>query len=293
MLDATALHTRVFPLVEHSYGPKDCILYALGIGLGQGGGTPSELRATFEGHDAFAALPTMVNVLAYPGFWAKEPDAGLNWQKILHGEQSVTLHTTLPTAGTLVSQTRITGIVDKGVEKGALIYTDREITDKSTGRCIATVSSTIFARGDGGMGSTVEAKAAVRPLPDRAPDWSHEFKTSPRAALIYRLSGDHNPLHVDQKFARANGFDRPILHGLCTLGIAAWALTETLADGDYTALTHLQARFSAPVYPGETVRTEFWSEDDQIRLRAGVAERDVVVLDNGIARLSGGGAGDG
>ena len=285
MIDYDALMAREFPVIEHSYTEKDTILYALGLGLGTDPLSRSHLRATYERAEGFGALPAMVNVLAYPGFWAMQPDTGLTWQKILHGEQSLTLHAPLPAAGTLLGQTKITGIVDKGEGRGALLYSERELTDKETGQRIATVASTSFARGDGGFGGPDGPVKPVQPAPEGTPDVVFDFKTPESAALIYRLSGDFNPLHADPEVAAQVGFDRPILHGLCTLGVASWSITEALADGDFSALKHLELRFTSPVYPGETVRTEMWRDADVIRFRARVVERDVVVLNNGMARL--------
>ena len=285
MINYDALMRREFPVVEHEYTEKDSILYALGLGLGSDPLSPSQLRAVYERAEGFGALPAMVNVLAYPGFWAMEPDTGLTWQKILHGEQSLTLHAPLPPKGTLLGATRITGIVDKGADKGALLYSERIITDKASGEKIATIVSTSFARGDGGFGGSDDAVRPVHAMPQDDPETTFDFKTPAGAALVYRLSGDLNPLHADPAVAKGAGFDRPILHGLCTLGVASWSITEALADGDFSRLTHLQLRFSSPVYPGETIRTEMWRAGDDISFRARVVERDVVVLNNGLARL--------
>ena len=227
----------------------------------------------------------MANVLAYPGFWAMDPSTGLTWQKILHGEQSLTLYAPLPASGVLLGETRITGIVDKGAGKGALIYSERIVSDKATGAKIARIVSTSFARGDGGFGGSDDTVRPVHPMPETAPDATFDFRTPENAALVYRLSGDMNPLHADPEIARQAGFDRPILHGLCTLGVASWSITEALADGDFAALTHLQLRFSSPVYPGETIRTEMWRDGNAVSFRARVVERDIVVLNNGLARL--------
>ena len=228
----------------------------------------------------------MVNVLAYPGFWAMEPDTGLTWQKILHGEQGLRLHAPLPPAGTVLGRTRVTGIVDKGAGKGALIQSVREITDKATGTLLAEVESTLFARADGGFGGQATAAKPVHAVPNRAPDCHHDFTTSPRAALIYRLSGDFNPLHIDPNVATAAGFERPILHGLCTMAVASWSICAALRGGDFGALTRMHQRFSAPVHPGETIRTEIWEDGADVSFRARVLERDVVVLTNGRARLT-------
>lgn len=292
MIDYQKLLAREFPVLEHKYDAKDCVLYALGLGLGADPCDQSHLRVLYEGNENFAALPAMVNVLTYPGFWAKEPDTGLTWEMVLHGEQSFTLHDALPTEGTLLGKTKITGIIDKGADKGALVYSEREITEKQSGRLIATVAGTMFARGDGGfasgdgdIGKTDGPAKPVHKLPDREPDLFHDFKTSPRNALIYRLSGDFNPLHADPEIAKKAGFKQPILHGLCTLAVASWSVTAALCNGDCSALKHMQLRFSSPVYPGETIRTEMWQDGNEISFRARALERDVIVLNNGLGRI--------
>lgn len=285
MIDYETLKARAFAPVEQSYTQRDTILYALGLGLGGDPLDAAHLRATYERAGGFCALPSMVNVLAGPGFWAMEPDTGLTWQKILHGEQSFTLHAPLPAEGTIVGETRITEIIDKGEGKGALIYSERRMTDKASGTLIATVEGTSFARGDGGFGGPTGPVKPVHTLPETEPEAVFEHRTLPGQALIYRLSGDYNPLHADPEVATGAGFKAPILHGLSTLGVASWSITAALADGDPAALTHLQLRFSSPVYPGETIRTEMWRDGDEVSFRARVVERDVVVLNNGLARL--------
>ncbi len=285
MINHDALMARVFPDVEQSYTQKDAILYALGLGLGGDPMDPAHLRATYERQPGFCALPSMVNVLAGPGFWAMEPDTGLTWQKILHGEQSFTLHAPLPDEGTVIGRTRIVAIVDKGEGKGALIYSERRMTDKATGALIATVEGTSFARGDGGFGGPSGPVKPAHPMPETEPETVFDHRTLPGQALIYRLSGDMNPLHAEPAVAAGAGFKAPILHGLSTLGIASWSITAALADGDPAALKHLRLRFSSPVYPGETIRTEMWRDGDEVTFRARVLERGVVVLNNGLARL--------
>lgn len=285
MIDYDKLMARTFAPVEQTYTTRDTILYALGLGLGADPMNPAHLRATYEGNAGFCALPSMVNVLAGPGFWAIEPDTGLTWQKILHGEQSFTLHAPLPTEGTLVGETRITGIIDKGAAKGAQIYSERRLTDKASGQLIATVTATSVARGDGGFGGPSGPVKEVHQMPETDPEVAFEHETLPGQALIYRLSGDFNPLHADPEVATGAGFKMPILHGLSTLGVAAWSITAALAEGDPGAIRHLQLRFSAPVYPGETIRTEMWREGADVTFRARAVERDVIVLNNGLARL--------
>lgn len=285
MIDYDALLARPFPDVEHSYTTRDTILYALGLGLGADPLDPEQLKAVYENNPDFCALPAMVNILASPGFWIMEPDTGVTWQKLLHGEQSFTMHANLPAEGTLIGKTRIIDIIDKGEGRGALILSDRTLTDKATGELIATVAGSGFARADGGFGGPSGPTPPVHKIPDTAPDTIFDHKTEDNSALIYRLSGDYNPLHIDPDVATGAGFERPILHGLCTLGVASWAITQALSGGDSTRLKHLQLRFSSPVYPGETIRTEIWGKGDEVSFRARVLERDVVVLNNGLARL--------
>ena len=280
-LDYDKLRAWPFEPVEQTYTERDAILYALGLGLGADPLAPRELRHTFEEAEGFAALPTLPVVLGSPGFWSRDPESGIVWQKVLHGEQGLVLHAPVPAAATVVATNRIVEVIDKGAEKGALIYLERDIVDKSTGTKIATTTSTTFARGNGGFGGPTGPVKPVHALPERAPDQVFDWPTLPQAALIYRLSGDPNPLHASPEVAAAAGFKAPILHGLCTLGIAGWAILATACEGDPTRMATLDLRFSAPVYPGDTIRTEIWRDGDTVSFRARVIERDVVVLNNG------------
>ena len=274
-----------FAPVEQTYTEKDSILYALGLGLGADPLDQGQLHFVFE-EDGFSALPTMAAVLGTPGFWVRDPETGIDWKKILHGEQGIKLHRPLPPAATVIAQTRVTEIIDKGEGKGALIYTEREISDKATGEKLATLTSTTFGRGDGGFGGPTVAQPQPHPLPDREPDEVCDLPTAPQAALIYRLSGDPNPLHADPKVAATAGFDAPILHGLCTLGVAGHAVLKICCDYDPARFKSLNLRFSAPVYPGETIRTEMWRDANVVSFRAKVVERDVMVLNNGRVEIS-------
>jgi acyl dehydratase len=283
-IDYERLKARVFRKVVQTYSSRDTILYALGLGLGADPLDAGQLRYTFEEADGFAALPFMPVVLGSPGFWAREPNSGVTWQKVLHGEQGIEIHGPVPPDATITAANRIVEIIDKGADKGALIYLEREIADKVTGARIATLTSTTFARADGGFGGPVGPVKPVHALPDRTPDAAMDWATVPQAALIYRLSGDPNPLHASPEVAAAAGFKAPILHGLCTLGVAGWSVLRTMADGDPTALKSLTLRFSAPVYPGETIRTEMWRDGYVISFRALVGDR--VVLNNGKVELN-------
>ena len=185
-----------------------------------------------------------------------------------------------------VAAAKVTDIVDKGPDKGALLFVERTVRDVESGDDLATLRSTTFARGDGGCGGTTETAPAPHPIPARAPDLACDLPTAPNSALIYRLSGDPNPLHASPPVARAAGFDRPILHGLCSWGVAGHAILKSCCDYDPARLRAMALRFSAPVYPGETIRTEMWRDGAIVSFRARVVERDAVVLNNGRAEIA-------
>lgn len=285
-IDYQTLKNWPFAPIEHAYAARDSILYALGLGFGADPMDRRQLDFVYE--DGLKALPTMAVVLAYPGFWLKEPGTGVDWKKVLHGEQGLKVHEPLPAAGTVVGTTRIDALVDKGAGKGALLYSTREVRDKASGRLLAEVTSCGFLRGDGGFGGPAGATPRPQPIPERAPDAATEITTLPQAALLYRLSGDFNPLHADPDVAHAAGFERPILHGLCTYGVAGHALLKLVCDYDPARLKRMDVRFSAPVYPGETIRTEVWREaEGRFAFRCIAIERKIVVLNNGYAELRG------
>lgn len=286
-LDHAALMDHAFPEIEQSYTRRDTMLYALGVGYGCDPLDASELPFVYDRHPAFRAAPTMPVVLADDPHWVCEPSLGIDHAQVLHGEQSLELHRPLPPESTLVSRARIEEVADKGAGRGALIRVARELSDKATGAPLATARSTVFARGDGGFGGDRGSPRATHPIPARAPDVVVDFATMPQQALLYRLSGDWNPLHADPSAAAMAGFARPILHGLCTYGIAGRAVLQTFCDYEPMRFRALAVRFSSPVYPGETVRTEMWREGAVISLRARAVERDVVVLNNGRADIAG------
>ncbi len=276
-----------FKEVEQTYTVRDSIIYALGLGFGADPLDEGQLNFTFEERD-FKAVPTMAAVLCTPGFWVRDPGSGVDWKKVLHGEQAIELHRPLPPKATIKARSRITDIIDKGKGKGALFFAERTLVDGATDEPLATLKSTTFARGDGGFGGPSGPQPEPHVLPHREPDEVCDLPTLPQAALIYRLSGDPNPLHADPQVAAAAGFDRPILHGLCTLGIAGHAILKTYCDYDTARFKSLKLRFSSPVFPGETIRTEMWRDGKHVSFRAKVVERDVVVLNNGLSVVSDG-----
>lgn len=282
-IDYQRLKSLIIPEVEQTYTAKDTMLYALGLGFGADPVDPHQLKFVYE--DGLKALPTMPVVLA--PLARAGVDLGINRKLVVHGEQGLTLHKPVPPAGTVVGRTYLDEIVDKAAGKGALLLFRREVIDKETGQLIASIASTTFARGDGGFGGPTGPSKPVHELPSRAPDLSGDIATLPQAALIYRLSGDYNPLHADPAFAKAGGFPRPILHGLCTYGVAGHALLRLVCDYDPTRLKRMDVRFSAPVYPGETIRTEIWREGaGRFGFRCRVVERDVIAINNGLAEVA-------
>jgi len=281
-IDYARLKAWPFTDVVHRYTARDSILYALGVGFGADATDPHQLRFLYE--DGLAAVPTLAVVLGYPGIWIRNPESGVDWRQVLHGEQGLVIHRPLAPEGEVIGRTRIEEIIDKGKGRGALIYSARDVIDKATGELLCSLSSTTFCRADGGFGGPAGPLKPVHEIPDRAPDLVCDLPTSPRAALIYRLSGDYNPLHIDPEVARAAGFPRPILHGLATYGVAGHALMKSLCDYDPSRLRRMEARFSAVVYPGETIRTEMWRiAPGRAAFRCRLVERDAVVLNNGHA----------
>ena len=282
-MNLEAVRNFRFESVTQSFTRRDTMLYALGLGFGSDPLDPAQLDFVYEAN--LQAVPSICCVLAHPGFWAKRPELGIDWLKLLHGEQSFEIHNPIPAEGTVRASYEIAAVADKGTEKGAILHLLKTLDDTNSGARLATVRSVLFLRGDGGCGSFGNVPAEATALPERSPSLTRDIATLPQSALIYRLSGDYNPIHADPDAATRAGFDRPILHGLCTLGVATRAALATLAYGRPERLVSLSARFSRPVFPGETIRTEFVAANDKIRFRSRVIERDVVVLDRGTVVL--------
>jgi acyl dehydratase len=268
---------------EHTYTDKDTMLYALGVGLGHDPLDLQQLDFVYEKN--LKALPTFAAVLGYPGFWVRDLNTGIDWVRIVNGEQGVVLHQPLKPKGAVIGKTRIVDVIDKGAGKGALIYTERKVSDKATGELIATVTQTTFARADGGFGGPPRESPPVHPIPERKPDLVCDLDTRPEQAMIYRLSADRNPLHVDPEVAKAAGYPKPILHGLATFGVVGHALLRSVCDYDPARVKSFAGRFSAPVFPGETIRTELWCDGEVVSFRASVPARNVVVMNNGRAEI--------
>ncbi|HKX79790.1 MAG TPA: MaoC/PaaZ C-terminal domain-containing protein [Novosphingobium sp.] len=276
-------------ITRGTYDKRDTMLYALGVGVGPGVGTgtdPEDLRFVYE--EGLIALPTMAVVVAGGRFWLKDPQFAIDWKRILHGEQSVEFHRTLPVAGTVRSEATVDRVIDKGAQKGALLYIKRRIFDDASDELLATVMQAIFLRGDGGCGGSDGPQPVPHPVPAAEPDRAVRFETRPEQALLYRLSGDYNPLHADPAIAAEAGYPRPILHGLCTYGMAGRAILKELCGNDPARMKRLDCRFSAPVFPGETVEVLIWREGveggvGRAAFQAYVREREALVLNNGYA----------
>jgi acyl dehydratase len=273
-----------FPEVQQRYGVRDTMLYALSVGACQDSLAAGDLRLVYEA--GLQALPSMASVLAHPGLWVKQPDLGIDWLRLVHAEQSFEMQRPLPAEGLVTARHHVTGITDKGIDKGALLNF-RKSLHAEDGGLVGTVDSVYFLRGDGGCGSFGEPGAELPTTPTRDADGSVDIALSDSAALLYRLNGDYNPLHADPAVARKAGFDRPILHGLCTYGVACQSLIRGVCDYDATRLISMGARFTKPVFPGETLRTQWWRGDGQwLHFRCISVDRGLVVLDRGQARIA-------
>jgi acyl dehydratase len=264
------------------YTDRETMLYALGIGLGRDPLDDSELAYVTERH-ALKTVPSMATVLCRTPLLM---NAGLDRPKVLHGEQRLTLHRPLPPEGELIADSRVTEAYDKGAGKGAVIYTEIEARLAADDRPAFTLGSTTFARGDGGFGGPAGSGPEPHKIPDRKPDLTHTVETRKDQALLYRLNGDRNPLHSDPELAKRVGFPVPILHGLCTYGNACRAVLTAVCKYDHTRITGFDVRFSAPVYPGESIATDMWIDGKTVSFRCRVPERDVTVINNGKCTLA-------
>jgi acyl dehydratase len=266
-----------------SYGDRETMLYALGVGFMRDPMNADELKFVYENN--LQTVPAMATVIGW-GKGSTLARSGINYLMVVHGEQRLTLHKPLPYAADVVFDERVAGVFDKG-PKGAIIVTEREVREAQSGDKLFTASATIFARGDGGFGGPKEGAPEPHPIPTRAPDLVHECDTRVDQAFIYALSGDRNPLHRDPAIAKMAGFPRPILHGLCTYGTACRAIISTVCKYDATKITGFDVRFSAPVFPGETIVTEMWIDGPVVSFRCTLKEREAVVINNGKCTLAG------
>lgn len=276
-LQAKDILAHRFDEIRQSYTARDAILYALGVGLGADPLDTDELAYLLE--TDLRVLPSFAITLASPGMWIRDPKFGVTFRKLVHSAQATAFFNDLPPAATVRATPRIVSLCDRGPEKGAVLEIERTIEDEKTSLAYCTTRQTLLLRADGGFGGKPPDKVEAPRAPDRAADKIVEFTTSPRAALIYRLSGDLNPLHADPEFARNAGFDRPILHGLASYGVAALVLAKAIGR----RLSSLQCRFSGIVFPGDTLEFHIWNLEANVAFIAKSGAR--TVLDRGFAKF--------
>ena len=273
MIDPAAIFAHDFGHPEQSYTARDAILYALGLGLGQNPLDTDELR--FLDERALSVVPSYAVTLCSPGMWIRAPELGVDFGKLVHAAQSAEFFAAMPAAGTVRGEAEVISLTDRGEGRGAVLVLERRISNAATGTLLCKLYQTLLLRGDGGFGGPPAPRDA-NASPDRAPDTIAQWATSPRAALIYRLSGDWNPLHLDPAFAAKAGFSRPILQGLASYGIAGVAVSRALGR-DPAHVSRLACRFSGIVLPGDSLEFHIWADGpNAARFTGHVGDRKVL-----------------
>ena len=273
--------------VPGSYSDRDSLLYAVAIGMGKDPLDARELEYVCESVGD-RVVPTAASVLTRASRSGANPvrdlTSKMNFVMLLHGEQRLTVHQPLPPAADTLISNKVTGVYDKGEGKGALV-TSETLVKLEDGSPLYTVGSTMFYRGDGGFGGSAEGAPVPHPIPEREPDIVCELSQRQDQAMVYALCGDRNPLHRDPGIAKQAGFEVPILHGLCSYGIACHAVLKTMCDYDQTKMKSFDVRFSAPVFPGETHQVEMWQDGDVVSFRTRIKERNTISINNGRCQL--------
>ena len=280
-LDVQRLRSLTRKDLPFSWRGDQSGLYALSVGFGRDPEVVEERTFLLPG-PAQRAAPSMASVMTVNVF---EQDYGWAYAQMLHGEQRLKLHRPLRAADDLLADFCVDRIHDKGVNRPAILVVRTDVRQARDGAPLATLASTLVARADGGFDGPQDVLPEPHTLPERPPDLVHESATRPEQAYLYRINGDHNPLHVDPSAAQTAGFERPILHGLCTYGFACRAVLATICDYDHTLIGEFNARFTAPVFPGDTITTQMWQVGDEVAFRCRVEARSVTVLDHGYCRL--------
>ncbi|MGI6853512.1 MaoC/PaaZ C-terminal domain-containing protein [Mesorhizobium sp. 1B3] len=274
---AARLRNWRVPRMSQDYTARDAALYALTIGFGDDPLDRDELRYVDHTLGNFRVAPSFALILGYPGFWLGDPATGIEIGRILHIEQSVEILTPLAPAGRVTGETSVTDLLDLGAGKGAVLRSRRDIRDADD-RLIAVVRQSHMLLGYGGFGGERPAKSAAEKLGQ--PAWTVKTKALPQQALLYRLNGDLNPIHADPDLAAISGFEKPILHGMCSFGMTCRAILRSLCAYEPARLRFISARMTAPVFPGETLRHDIHPGGF---FTATVVERDKVALDHGSA----------
>lgn len=283
-LNASALFDLDIPDIEQTVTAQDAILYALSLGLPFEEAGHDELAYVFE--KSLVVFPTIPVVLGRPDAWMTAPEIGVTRSKIVHGAQRLAVRKRVVAGQAVTSTNRVTEVLDMGVDKGGVIIFERMLMDSASREVLAISESTIFCRADGGFGGERTPTHPYAPVPAGPADVVLTVPTDRRAAMLYRLNGDYNPLHIDPDHAQAAGFDRPILHGLCTYGVAAAALRRLAGVSVDAPLSAFEARFSRPIFPGRSVSIEAWKGASDWRFRARDVESGAVVLDMGRAAFA-------
>jgi acyl dehydratase len=284
VIDYHVVRNWNFGDIEHNYTVRDTMLYALSVGAGRESSDPNYLRFIYE--KELSALPTMATVLGAPGFWWSDARAKIDHLRLVHGEQHIEIISPLPPAARILARHRVESITDKGKEKGALLVLVREIRDRDTSTLFSVNRGVYVLRGDGGFsaisGVSDSPPAPLASIPAEPPQIEVILETRNDQAMLFRLNGDYNPIHADLETAQLAGFPRPILHGLCTFGMANLAVVAHKCGFDPHRIRSVSARFTGPVYPGERLRVEFWNgENGGVHLRAWVDARKSIVLNSG------------
>jgi acyl dehydratase len=272
VLDPDLLLNLRLPEQRCRYDARDTMLYALGVGFGSDPMDMEELRFVYE--DGLKALPTQATVLGWDRSWIGA--TGLDWQQVVHGEQRIEMGEALQPAGDVIVQSRVTEVLDKG--RGAVFRVASRLTDAGSAAWLCTSTTSFFVRGAGGFASAAATAPAAPPAtsPARPPDATYELQTWPHQALLYRLSGDRNPHHAWPPAAAAGGFPRPLLHGLSTFGFACRGVLRAFCAYDPARVRTLEARFLAPVFPGEAIRLALWREGGEALFQGFCGERKVI-----------------
>lgn len=268
--------------LELSYGDTETMLYAQSIGFGRDPLDRKELAYVYEQSGPLLTVPTMASAIIPEMF---PPDLGWDYSQVLHVEQRLQLYRPLPAAADLRIDKRVAEVFDRGPKHGALFFFEAEGRFAKDDTVLFSLGSTVLARGDGGFGGPTGSGPKPHRVPRRDPDLSCDSITRRDQALLFRLNGDRNPLHADPAKAEKAGFSVPILHGMCTYGIACRAILRTICDYDYTLIESFDARFSAPVLPGETITTDMWQDGNVVSFQCSVKERNCIVLKNGKCTL--------
>lgn len=265
---------------QASWTSKDALLYAVGIGAGT-----DELAFTTENTSGVdqQVFPTFAVVIGWGKGSAMGKVGTFNPALLVHGQQAITLHRPMPVSGSATLQSKVVAMYDKG--SAAVVVSETNASDDSDGSPLFTTLSSAFIRGEGGWGGDRGPSGPKNVPPERSPDHQVTYQTSPHQALIYRLSGDRNPLHSDPSFAAMGGFERPILHGLCTYGFTGRALLHTLCGSDAARFHHVEGRFTSPVVPGDALTVSMWvTGAGEAVFTTSVGDR--AVIDQGLLRYS-------